>query len=124
LDSFRGERDSWRMFHDVAFQGQLDLNIEKDWDWLQGAVEDEQRPIDERHLALETALWLNRMSTLSDKQERIAKLRELCGAEEKLLAEIAQEFREPDPRWGELQAEREKNQREREVQEAADRDQC
>lgn len=114
------EKSHWRTFHEVCFDGHLDLTMEQDWQWLCIAVGDAARPTQERHLALEAALLLYRRAEQSQQGDLIEELRQLAHGAEVLTKEIDDATRGPSPKFLEAEAKREKEAAAREAQAARD----
>ncbi len=114
------EKSHWRTFHEIGFDGHLDLTMERDWQWLCTAVGDAARPTQERHLALEAALLLYRRAEPPQQAELVEELRQLTDGEEILAKEIDDAMRGPNTKFLEAQAEREREKEAREVQAAKD----
>ena len=103
----------WQRLNRIAFQGPLLLTIDSDWTWICTAIGDAKRSIEQRVLALDTALALAQRAEASELQGRLSVLRILAAGEETLVEQIDAVNREPDPQHAEIEAEQERLKRER-----------
>jgi hypothetical protein len=95
----------------------LDLDQAKDWDWISAALADTDRPLEDRELMLEAAIWI---SHGDHWREQVASLRPSVGAEPALLAILEQRIEPPkrNPAWEKMERDRKKRRKQAERRDA------
>lgn len=119
MQSVHPEKDSHDRVVAAVFHQGLDLDYARDWDWISSALADAARSLEEREMMLQAAIWT---SYGEQWRDQVSSLRPTVEDQPSLVA-ILDKRLEPtkrNPKWEEMEREREKRRKRAERQAAKD----
>jgi hypothetical protein len=112
-------KDARERIFAAAFQRGLDLSYERDWGWISTALGDASRPLEDREVMLEAAIWVTHGEQW---REQLASLRPAVADQAALLdiLEKRLEPAKPNPEWERMERERKRRKKQAARREAKD----